>query len=259
VTLLTCEPAFASEPKPLIHGHAHNDYLHPRPLFDALDHGFCNVEADIFLIDGQLLVAHARGQTRTNKTLIGLYLEPLRERVKHNQGRVYPSGPEFTLLIDLKTDWETTYPVLRDVLKFYDDILTTFHQGTVHTNAVTVVLTGERSLKMFSGETVRYAAYDGRLSELDSNASPKLVPWISSQWSETFHWTGVGDMPAKEQETLDQLVRRTHQQGRRLRFWGAPDKPAFWRELLRHKVDLINTDDLAGLQKFFEAAPELNW
>ncbi|HET6325009.1 MAG TPA: hypothetical protein VFG04_09940, partial [Planctomycetaceae bacterium] len=48
----------AAEPTPLIRAHAHNDYEHKRPLFDALDQGLCSVEADIFLVDGQLLVGH---------------------------------------------------------------------------------------------------------------------------------------------------------------------------------------------------------
>jgi len=37
----------ADQSVPLIPAHAHNDYLHARPLLDALDHGFCSVEADI--------------------------------------------------------------------------------------------------------------------------------------------------------------------------------------------------------------------
>src|SRR4051812_44226103 len=45
-------------PTPLKNAHAHNDYLHPRPLFDALDQGFTSVEVDVFLVNGQLLVGH---------------------------------------------------------------------------------------------------------------------------------------------------------------------------------------------------------
>src|SRR6266850_6035686 len=120
-------PVLASEPTPLIHTHAHNDYEHKRPLFDALDHGFCSIEADIYLVEGQLLVAHNRSQVKPERTLQTLYLDPLRERVKKNGGRVYPNGPEVTLLIDIKSDWRTIYPVLREVLKQYADILTTFH------------------------------------------------------------------------------------------------------------------------------------
>src|SRR3954470_14608888 len=83
---------------PLTRVHAHNDYEHKRPLFDALDHGFCSVEADIYLVNGQLLVAHDRSQVKPDRTLQSLYLDPLRERVRRNGGRVYHQGPEVTLL-----------------------------------------------------------------------------------------------------------------------------------------------------------------
>src|SRR5438105_5170374 len=104
-------------PKPLTRVHAHNDYEHKHPLWDALDHGFCSVEADIYLVNGKLLVAHMRSQVKPERTLEKLYLDPLRQRVKENGGRVYAAGPEVVLLIDIKTDWKTTYPLLREVLK----------------------------------------------------------------------------------------------------------------------------------------------
>src|SRR4051794_1044740 len=53
-------------------GHAHNDYMHARPLRDALDNGFCSIEADIFLVDGKLLVAHEREHVRADRTLQSL-------------------------------------------------------------------------------------------------------------------------------------------------------------------------------------------
>ena len=65
---------------------------HKRPLFEALDNGFCSVEADIYLVNGELLVAHERFQTKPEKTLQLLYLEPLHERVKKNGGRLYAGG-----------------------------------------------------------------------------------------------------------------------------------------------------------------------
>ena len=50
-------PLQGAEPVPLERAHAHNDYEHARPLLDALAHGFCSVEADVHLIERQLLVA----------------------------------------------------------------------------------------------------------------------------------------------------------------------------------------------------------
>ena len=38
----------------LVNAHAHNDYEHDRPLHEALDNQFVSVEADVFMIDGNL-------------------------------------------------------------------------------------------------------------------------------------------------------------------------------------------------------------
>jgi glycerophosphoryl diester phosphodiesterase len=250
---LVASPAFAGA-EPLIHAHAHNDYEHARPLLDALDHGFCGVEADIYLVDGQLLVAHNRSQVKPERTLQALYLDPLRERVKQNGGRVFAGGPEFTLLIDLKSNWKTTYPALRTVLTNYADVLTIFRDGVKQTNAITIVISGDRAKEMFADETTRYAGYDGLLADLDPAVPASLVPWISADWKMNFKWRGDGPMPDAEQKKLAEIVARAHAQGRRVRFWGAPDNEAFWRAMRAADVDLINTDNLAGLEKFLRGA-----
>jgi hypothetical protein len=251
LAVLVCWDGIAgADPIPLVRAHAHNDYLHSRPLLDALDHGFCSVEADIHLVDGKLLVAHDRALVKPEHTLQALYLDPLRERVKKNRGKVYLGGPEFSLLIDLKSNWQTTYPALRDVLKGYADMLTTFKAGSKQSNAVTIIISGSRSLKMFEEEKVRYAAYDGQLPDLGSGEPASLIAWISSSWGTAFKWRGVGPFPTDEREKLGQIVSQAHEQGRRVRFWGAPDNPVFWGEMFTNKVDLINTDNLPGLKEF---------
>jgi hypothetical protein len=236
----------------LTQAHAHNDYVHARPLFDALDQGFCSVEADIFLRDGKLLVAHSSNQIASGRSLQALYLDPLRARVQKNHGHVYPNGPEFTLLVDLKEDWRTLYPALHDVLTNYADILTTFQNDVKQTNAILVIISGDRSLKMFDGETIRYAAYDGNLSDLGQNHPPTLIPWLSVNWKTQFSWNSRGTMPPAESLKLQTLVAKAHAEHFRLRFWGAPDNPIFWKTLTAASVDLINTDDLAGVQDFFQ-------
>ncbi|HEY5912710.1 MAG TPA: phosphatidylinositol-specific phospholipase C/glycerophosphodiester phosphodiesterase family protein [Verrucomicrobiae bacterium] len=248
--LLGLIPAPGAPPEPLLHAHSHNDYLRPRPLFDALDHGFCSVEADIYLVDGRLLVAHDRSKVQAQRTLETLYLDPLAERFHQNNGRIFPDGPEFTLLIDLKTDWAAIYPVLRSTLTNYTAMLTTYAAGATRSNAVSVILSGNRSREMFHGERVRFAALDGELADLDSTEPRALIPWISGYWYRTFKWRGIGDMPVEEMTRLKDIVVRAHQQGRTVRFWGAPDKPPFWRVAREAGVDLINTDDLAGLETF---------
>src|SRR5689334_22425965 len=70
---------------PLPRAHAHNDYEHARPLLDALDQGFGSVEADIYLVDGQLLVAHNRQDVKRERTLEKLYLAPLKQRFNQHK------------------------------------------------------------------------------------------------------------------------------------------------------------------------------
>src|SRR5665213_7560 len=188
--------------------HAHNDYLHSRPLLDALDHGFCSVEADIFLVNGQLLVAHEFDKTRPERTLQSLYLDPLRERVKRNGGHVYTNGPEFTLLIELKQDWRLSYPALRAVLTNYADVLVSYPDGMKKPNAIIAIITGHRDKTMFAGETIRYAALDGDLGDLDTNPPSALVPWISGNWKDSFHWNGAGAMPEDDLWKLKAIVSR---------------------------------------------------
>lgn len=238
---------------PLARAHAHNDYLHPRPLADALASGFCSVEADIHLVDGQLLVAHDLEKAWPSNTLEKLYLQPLLKRVKENGGQVYGAPAPFTLLIDLKSEPEPTYAALRLVLKRYGDMLTSFSEEKIRTNAVTVVLSGNRPMLSVSGEATRYVAIDGRLPDLDSNPSRTLVPLISDNWTKHFEWRGTGPLPERDKVKLAKIVNATHAQGRQLRFWAVPDNPAAWSELHRAGVDFLNTDQLTELEKFLRS------
>lgn len=250
--LALCPAAFVvgAEPTPLSQAHAHNDYAHQRPLFDALAQGFCSVEADIFLVDDKLLVGHTPFDLTASRTLQRLYLDPLRERVRKNKGRVFAAGPQFTLLIDIKSEAATTYRALAAVLAAYRDILTEVRDGKLIPRAVTVVISGNRSQELIAADSPRFAGIDGRLSDLDSNLPGHLLPLISDRWTSHFRWRGEGPMPASEKQKLHDIVRKAHQAGRRIRFWATPEKATVWSELREAQVDHINTDNLKGLRTF---------
>jgi hypothetical protein len=241
---------------PLAQAHAHNDYLHARPLLDALDHGFTSVEADIFLVDGKLLVAHTKSDLDPSRTLQSLYLDPLRARVRENQGSVYAGGGAFQLLIDIKSDADSTYAVLHPVLAAYEDILSVIRGDKFEQKAVNVVISGNRPTEAMMIQSIRYAGVDGRLSDLDSKMPASFLPLISDNWVLHFKWNGKGPMSDADRKKLHDAVTKAHAHGRRIRFWATPEKIDFWRELRASGVDMINTDDLAGLEKFLRAAGE---
>jgi hypothetical protein len=243
---------------PLVRAHAHNDYEHDRPLYDALDCGFNSVEADVFLVDDDLYVAHNRRDITLERTLRRLYLNPMRERIERNGGRVFPNGPQFILLIDLKTDAVETYKALDKMLAEYRDIFTSFGSNGRSDKAVLAIISGNRPREFMEAQKLRYAGYDGRLTDLDSESSTDFIPMISDRWGNHFTWNGKGAMPAEEYEKLREIVQKAHEKGRLVRFWGTPDNPSparenLWRELLLAGVDLINTDDLEGLRQFLLA------
>ncbi len=242
--------ALVNDPAPPSRGHAHNDYEHERPLLDALDHGFFSVEADIYLVEGRLLVGHNAIDLRPGRTLEALYLDPLEKRVRENGGQVYRGGKGFLLLIDIKSEAETTYAALKKVLEKYADMLTFVREGFEEKRAVTIVLSGERPIATLRAETSRRAGYDGRIEDLDSKDSPHLMPLISDNWTLHFKWRGDGAFPDDERKKLAGILAKAHEKGRGVRFWATPDKPAVWSALYDARVDLINTDDLKGLGAF---------
>ena len=239
---------------PLAQAHAHNDYLHARPLLDALDHGFTSVEADVFLVDGKLLIAHTQSDLDPRRTLQSLYLDPLRARVRAGQGSVYPGTDAFQLLIDIKSAGEATYATLTKVLAEYADIVSAVRDGQVERKAVNVVISGNRPRAMMSAEKVRYAGMDGRLADLDSDVPASFLPLVSDNWALHFKWKGEGPMSDAERKKLQNAVTKAHAHGRRIRFWATPENIDVWRELRASGVDMINTDDLAGLEKFLRAS-----
>ncbi|MFJ2172485.1 phosphatidylinositol-specific phospholipase C/glycerophosphodiester phosphodiesterase family protein [Streptomyces sp. NPDC087851] len=248
-------------PRPLRQAHAHNDYLHPRPLFDALAHGFTSVEADIFLVDGELLVAHEATELDPARTLASLYLDPLFARVRANHGSVYRGHHRpVQLLIDIKTDGAAAYAELHRQLARYRPMLTTYAHGSVRPGAITPVISGDRAARApMEAQRVRYAFYDGRLDDLGTAAPASFIPLISTNWTQSFTWQGVGPFPAAERAELRRIADTTHAHGQRLRFWATPDTPgpardAVWTELLAAGVDHLNTDDLAGLERFLRTA-----
>ncbi|MFJ9819100.1 phosphatidylinositol-specific phospholipase C/glycerophosphodiester phosphodiesterase family protein [Streptomyces sp. NPDC101151] len=247
-------------PRPLWEAHAHNDYEHQRPLFDALDHRFGSVEADIFLVGDQLLIGHDASQLDPTRTLESLYLDPLAARVRANHGSVYRGRRRpLQLLVDIKTEGSSTYLELDRHLRRYTHLFTRYAHGRVHPGPVTAVISGDRAARTpMEAQTERRAFYDGRLTDLGSAAPASFVPLISDNWTLNFTWSGRGTFPAAERQKLRSITGAAHARGQQIRFWATPDaagaaRDALWSELLAGGVDYLNTDDLAGLEAFLDA------
>jgi hypothetical protein len=242
----------STEPSPKVHrqAHAHNDYLHARPLLDAVENGFSSVEADVFLRGNELLVAHTLIEIDLSKTLKGLYLEPLRDLVQRNQGTVQPGLKHFTLLIDFKTSGDATYVQLDQTLEEYKDLFVRNEHGQHVDGPVVAIISGNRPIAKIKSDPTRYVSIDGRLSDLESQDDAMVLPLISDNWNNHFTWRGKGPVSDDDLKKLRTIVQQVHAKNRRLRFWASPDRPEAWKLFQDEGIDLINTDNLKGLNEF---------
>jgi len=241
--LAACATAPKAVPDPALRLHGHNDYLQPVPLVRALELGVGSLEADIFLVDGELRVGHERWQLRPGRTLQAMYLDPLLTAVRE-RGALRSDGLPLVLLVDIKADGKKVYEQLRDVLPRYRDMLTRFVDGRVEPGAVTVLLSGSRPVAMVAADAERWCAIDGRLRDLDRRPPPPpdLIPWVSSSWRAVSDWTGSDELMPHEIEMITDLVTKAGRQGRELRFWGAPDRREAWGAFFDLGVDRIGSD-----------------
>ena len=159
---------------------SHNDYERPRPLFDALSFQFNCVEADLWLIDGELYVSHDSVAPNPDITFEKLYLLPLVERIKKNGGKVYPdSDRPFYLMVDCKTDGEAMYPVLKKKLKPYESLFCHEKDGKLQESAVLFYLSGKSPRKAIAAETNRFIFLDGTIEDLGKGIPAVLMPVIA--------------------------------------------------------------------------------
>lgn len=250
--LLFLVSVHANAQAPLWRAHAHNDYVHDRPLMEALERGIGSIEVDVHLVDGELLVAHDLEEVEPGKTIESLYLRPLQQWIEKKGGQVYDESGALTLLVDFKSEGEASYLALKEILSRYTGMLTRFEGTEMMDGAVTVIISGNRPRALMLAERVRWAAYDGRLDDLgQSDPLPvAFMPLVSSNWNQVARWYGHGDLADSSRQDLEKWVAMAHDEGRKIRFWATSDNERVWKVLYDAGVDYLNADNLKAVQHF---------
>lgn len=240
---------------PIKNAHAHNDYEHSKPLFDALENHFISVEADIHLINNELYVSHdPPKELDPSKTLEALYLKPLQNEIKHNKGRVYLGNEDFFyLMIDIKSEAESTYIKLKQILKNYEDIICVVRNGKEEGNKpIKIVVTGikGRPFDQILADEPKCVSIDGRFNELGRRIPSDVMPFISENYKKFLSYSGEGNPSIDDTNILIKMVEATHNEGKKLRFWASPDNKSVWKFLIDNHVDFVNTDSLVQFKTY---------
>jgi Glycerophosphoryl diester phosphodiesterase family len=233
---------------PHVNAHAHNDYEHTRPLFDAMMNGFTSVEADVHLREGKLFVSHNQ-PGRNAKVLEVLYLNPLDSLLKVNQGHIYlNSTTPFYLMIDCKTEAASTFQAIKDLLAKYLSL-----NCLSEDCGVKIFLSGNRPVIAMIKEGYSGIGIDGRPDDLGKGYTSEQMPVISDNYKNWSSWNGKSILSEKDLLGVKELAKRVHDEGKKFRLWAIPDNEIAWSALLEAGVDFINTDRLSELNLFLNS------
>lgn len=228
--------------------HAHNDYEGAFPFWEAWKAGFGSIEADVFLHQGRLIVAHDSTQLERQWTLDSLYLAPLAQCIQQNKGTVYPNAQRtLQLMIDIKSDSVATLNKLVDRLKAYPAL--------TGTPTLKIVISGNRPHPTAYAAYPAWIQFDGELQKEYTAEQLARIPMLSGNFKKFSSWNGKGRMVENERVLFQSLVQKAHQQGKKIRFWNAPDNLNSWYAFAEGGADYLNTDHIHEISAFFRQLP----
>ncbi|SPN98892.1 uncharacterized protein DNG_01931 [Cephalotrichum gorgonifer] len=267
--LLYRDSPYTARPDP-IPCHSHNDYWRKEPLFSALKTGCIGIEADVWLVEDDLWIAHEESDLKRGVTFTRLYVDPLVELLEQRnafspaQGwstlGVYESDPDQTvvLMIDLKSESHDTWPVVLDQLQALRDRGWLTHvgeDGHVHRRPVTVVGSGTSDFStLAANSTYRDAFFDAPLDDLEGSPYDATNSYYASvSFRKHLGFAPSGHLSGDQLAKLRRAVAEAHSRGLKARYWGSPAwalnvRDRMWRTLSDEGVDLVNVDDLQSFR-----------
>lgn len=265
--------------------HSHNDYTRRIPLFEALASGCTSVEADVHLVEENLLVGHSGIGLREVDDLRSMYLDPLQRMIgaqndfAHVRGEnwmgIFNKAPKRTvvLLVDQKTAGPETFDELYRQLQPLRDLgYLTFWNGTDRImRPLTVVASGNAPFDSVLGlsDTHRDIFWDAKLERLLSiNDDFEVAPprfgynvsnsyYASTRWRNARLWkqwfNETEPQPPMTPQMMDvhaSHIEQAEARGLISRYWDVPSEPPnlqeiTWRVQMERKVGILNMDDMS--------------
>ena len=238
--------ATAAAQRPIAY-HSHNDYDRTVPFYEAYSQHCTSIEADVFLQDGEILVAHNRKDVRADRSLRKMYIEPIVKIFRDNGGQMWKgSDDRLQLMVDLKA--LEALPGVVALAEEFPDVFTT-------DNGVRVVITGSYPAPADYDKWPSWLWFDGDFKDGKLNYTPeqlKRIALISTDFRKfARNWNGKGRMINSELEAVTKAIEAAHEVGKPIRFWDAPEGTTTYFTFYKLGVDFFNTDYPAQCALFF--------
>ncbi len=211
--------------------HSHNDYIQTIPFWDAYANGANSIEADIFLIENNLYVAHNEKDIITSRTLEALYLKPLQTALEMS----FKKDQELFLLIDVKSEAVSTLNKLITILKTYPTI--------INNQNIKIIISGNRPNSDTYSKYPPFIFFDYQeLSQPISFENKEKVAMVSLDFGKFSKWNGKGRLTHEDYNRVIAVITKAKAMNKPFRFWGTPDSKSSWKTLFDMGIDVINTD-----------------
>ncbi|KAH3414366.1 hypothetical protein KXV40_006462 [Aspergillus fumigatus] len=249
--------------------HSHNDYWRNVPLFDALAAGCVGVEADVWLdkTSNNLLVGHRASSLSADRTLQSAYIEPLTTILTQiNQGvnatvprsGVFETFPNasLTLLLDVKTDGHTSWPVVMNQLAPLRAGGWLSHWNSTGDGlawrSIIVVGTGKTPFELINADAeYRDVFFDAPLDQLADDASftANNSYYASASLKEVVGTIWPWGPSRHQKDIMKRMIDTAAARGLVPRFWNIPGWPVrlqmkLWRFLMESGIGILNVDEL---------------
>lgn len=229
--------------------HSHNDYVQKNPFVTAYTNKVDEIEADVFLVGDSILVAHSKREINPSNTLYSLYLQPIAEAFKRHKNRVSNDREyTFSLMIDVKENWNAFYPLLKKEIEKYDEIF----NRSKYKKAIQIVISGTRPGPSTFHTYPEWLFFDGLPDISYAKKDLKRITMISDNFAKYSKWKGTGEIPEEDKDKLRKVIVQAQELNKPIRFWGAPDTESCWKQLVALGADIINTDKIAESKTYFK-------
>ncbi|RZK39545.1 MAG: glycerophosphodiester phosphodiesterase [Pedobacter sp.] len=229
--------------------HSHNDYLQGKPFYTALENRVYEMEADIFVRNDSIFVAHSEREIHPSRTLSNMYLNPIAREFELHKNRVSSDKKyNFSLMIDVKEKWEDVYPVLKAEIEKYGGIF----DRNKSKLAVQIVISGSRPAPNTFQDYPKWLFFDGLPNVAYTKKELERIAIISDRFASHSKWRGQGTIPQADIPKIQKVIDIAISYNKPVRFWGAPDTKTCWKQLATLGADVINTDKIKETKDFFE-------
>ncbi|MFD1257643.1 alkaline phosphatase [Mucilaginibacter terrae] len=228
--------------------HSHNDYKQNIPFLQAYYAGAGSIEADVYLLNGKLYVAHEKKEIAEDRTLAELYLKPLAALYNKNGKRPYADSLQtLQLVVDIKEDHIHVIPQLIKDLKPYLNIF----NYPANKHAVKIVLSGNMPSPAHFSDYPDYIYFDGRPNISYQPDELKHIGMISDNLANYTTWNGKGALTKVDSLKVKTVIIAAHAYQKPFRFWATQDSPNTWIQLEKLGVDWMNTDHPQQVHDFY--------